>query len=253
MDKENHGFVLSDKNTTFDLMCKSETGERFIVEMQFAGHKTFKERMLVYSTYPIRAQMDKRMMDDDGNSRRRRMDYSLHPVYVISLINFKLDHESDKALEDGLVSRYDIRNPGNGELFSDALHFIFMELGRLKVKEGDWESCSTPLERLAYSLRYMHLLDGRPEGFCEDIQLMLYNASELANMTQKQRYNYDKAMTTKLDILIQKREAREEGLAEGREEGRAEGAIAEKQRIAEALKALGVSEDIIAKAIKAGS
>ena len=33
LDKENHGFVFSDKNTTFDLFCKSEAGEQFIVEI----------------------------------------------------------------------------------------------------------------------------------------------------------------------------------------------------------------------------
>ena len=29
LDKENHGFVFSDKNTTFDLFCTSEAGEQF--------------------------------------------------------------------------------------------------------------------------------------------------------------------------------------------------------------------------------
>ena len=112
LDKENHGLVFSDKNTTFDLMCESETGERFIVEMQFKGHKTFKERMLVYSTYPVRMQMDKRLRALEGSpDGQDRMDYSLHPIYIISLLNFSLTHENEGVLEDGLVSRYDIRSP----------------------------------------------------------------------------------------------------------------------------------------------
>ena len=64
-------------------------------------------------------------------------------------------------------------------------------------------------------------------------------------------------MTTERDrrneLAYCREEGMKEGLEKGRQEGLAEGAMAEKQRIAEALKALGVSEDIIAKAIKAGS
>ena len=56
-------------------------------------------------------------------------------------------------------------------------------------------------------------------------------------------------MTTERDIRNQMAYCREEGRKEGRLEGRAEGAIAEKQRITEALKELGVSEEIIAKAL----
>ena len=61
LDKENHGLVISDKNTTFDLFCTSEAGEQFIVEMQFAEQETYRERMLFYATYPLRAQMDARL------------------------------------------------------------------------------------------------------------------------------------------------------------------------------------------------
>ena len=241
LDKENHGMVPSDKNTTFDLFCKSENGERFIVEMQFAGHDSFRERMLVYATYPIRAQMDRRMREVEEDVKGV-MDYSLHPVYVLSLLNFSLPHESGDAMEEGLVSRYDIRNARNGELMTDALHFVFLELGRLEAREDEWEKCKTPLERLAYSLKYMHLLKDRPEGYDDDTQRLLYKAGELAAMTQEQRRYYDNIMTTKFDILVMKDYARrqglEEGMAKGKTEGRAEGKA---EGIAEGL-AQGLAE-----------
>ena len=250
LDKENHGLVISDKNTTFDLFCTSEAGEQFIVEMQFAEQETYRERMLFYATYPLRAQMDARIRAVERLSgiTRDKMDYSLHPVYVLSMLNFSLPHEGDEALEEGLVSRFSIRNDGNGEIMTDALHFIYLELGRLERKKGEEALCRTPLERLAYSLKYMHMLDERPNGFDDDLQQMLFTATELAGMTQEQRQEYDKTMTTKIDIIEQQETARKRGLEEGMEKGLEKGRQEERVATAKRLRELGVSPDIIAQA-----
>ena len=245
LDKENHGLVISDKNTTFDLFCTSEAGEQFIVEMQFAEQETYRERMLFYATYPLRAQMDARIRAVERLSgiTRDRMDYSLHPVYVLSMLNFSLPHEGDEALEEGLVSRFSIRNDGNGEIMTDALHFIYLELGRLGRKKGEEALCRTPLERLAYSLKYMHMLDERPNGFDDDLQQMLFTATELAGMTQEQRQEYDKTMTTKIDIIEQQETARKRGLEEGMEKGRLEGLL----DVAGKMRAEGLPAELICR------
>ncbi len=270
LDKENHGLVLSDKNTTFDLFCTSEEGEQFIVEMQFSSQATFKERMLVYATYPIRMQMDKRLKEAAklarGNEeamkargrKHDKMNYGLHPIYVISLLNFSLQHDSNEALEEGMISRYSIRNDNDGELMTEALHFIFLELGRLGLRKRDFAKCMTPLQKMAYSLKYMHELDAAPKGFDDEFLLMLYKASELTGMTQEQRRQYDRAMTTIIDIIAQQEYAREEGLAEGlkrgqrqglnegRQEGRAEGAELKSEEIARKMIADNVPYSTIA-------
>ena len=245
LDKENHGLVISDKNTTFDLFCTSEAGEQFIVEMQFAEQETYRERMLFYATYPLRAQMDARLRAVERLSgvTRDRMDYRLHPVYVLSMLNFSLPHEGDEALEEGLVSRFSIRNDGNGEMMTDALHFIYLELGRLERKKGEEALCRTPLERLAYSLKYMHMLDERPNGFDDDLQQMLFTATELAGMTQEQRQEYDKTMTTKIDIIEQQETARKRGLEEGMEKGRLEGLL----DVAGKMRAEGLPAELICR------
>ena len=245
LDKENHGLVISDKNTTFDLFCTSEAGEQFIVEMQFAEQETYRERMLFYATYPLRAQMDARIRAVERLSgiTRDRMDYSLHPVYVLSMLNFSLPHEGDEALEEGLVSRFSIRNDGNGEIMTDALHFIYLELGRLGRKKGEEALCRTSLERLAYSLKYMHMLDERPNGFDDDLQQMLFTATELAGMTQEQRQEYDKTMTTKIDIIEQQETARKRGLEEGMEKGRLEGLL----DVAGKMRAEGLPAELICR------
>ncbi|MBQ4389464.1 MAG: hypothetical protein II824_05795, partial [Bacteroidales bacterium] len=64
------------------------------------------------------------------------MDYSLMPIYVLSFINFRIGHEDDGILQEGLVSSYKICSPKTGEVMTDALYFGFVELGRLEVPFG---------------------------------------------------------------------------------------------------------------------
>ena len=256
-EKENHGLSVSDKITNFDLYCTSDTGEQFIVEMQFSAQKNYADRMLCYATYPIRTQLSKKLEIRKEKMRRSEtveaMDYGLLPIYVISLLNFSIGHENGEALENGLVCRYSIRNDHNGELMTAALRFVYLELGRLNIDKDEPKKCGTLLEKFAFSLKYMHELEERPENFDEDILKKLFSAAEFANMTIEQQTDYEIVMRTELDIIAEKNYAREtghaEGLAAGLAEGRAEGRAEEKVANARCLKANGVPTDIIAKSL----
>ena len=152
-EKENHGLSVTDKITNFDLFCTSDTGEQFIVEMQFSPQNSYADRMLCYATYPIRTQLSKKLEErrekaEKGESMDK-MDYTLMPIYVISLLNFCIGHENDEALENGLVSRYAIRSGSNGEMMTSALQFVYLELGRLRVSKDESQKCRTLLEKFA--------------------------------------------------------------------------------------------------------
>ena len=139
LNKEMHGLVLEEKNVNFDLLCKEEgTGEEFLVEVQNREQHSFRDRVLVYSTYPIREQMAVKMSEHSAAVSQAlasgkplkhldRMDYSLKPVYVISMVNFPFAHESAEALEEDYISRYELRNRHNAELLTPALNFVFLE------------------------------------------------------------------------------------------------------------------------------
>ncbi|MBZ0244287.1 MAG: Rpn family recombination-promoting nuclease/putative transposase, partial [Bacteroidales bacterium] len=44
---------FGDRRAIFDIYCTNEKGEQFIVEMQKAEQKFFKDRTIFYSTFPI--------------------------------------------------------------------------------------------------------------------------------------------------------------------------------------------------------
>ena len=227
IDKEQHGLVIEDKNVIFDLLCKDkDTGEEFLVEMQNAEEKSYRDRMLVYSTYPIREQIAIRMkrmreeMEDQikhrGKARPlKQWDYSLKPVYVISMLNFAFAHEDDNALEQGYISRYEIRNGQNGELLTPSLHFVFLEMGRLQLGPEDKALCKNLLERFIFSMKNMHMLNERPKGFDDPLLIDLFKATELATMTVTQRQNYDRIMLDELDRMAQLAFAEEKGETKG--------------------------------------
>ena len=233
LDKEKHGLVVSEKVTIFDLLCQdADTGEEFLVEVQNAPDKTFKDRALYYSLVPVREQLERKLLStlppeneekEEEEAVRRKMDYSIKPVYVISLVNFNLEHESPKALEDGYVSRYELRNGRNGELMTKALNFIFVEMARLPYRKDEYARCKNRLERFIFTFKYMHTFVEFPKEFESDPMLeKLSKAAELANMSVLQREQYDTVMKDELARLSEINTAREMGREEGHEEGREE-------------------------------
>ena len=239
-NKEKHGLVVSEKVVIFDLLCQDkDTGEEFLVEVQNAPDKTFKDRALYYSLVPVREQLEKKQAEE-SSERRGKMDYSIRPIYVISLLNFNLDHESPDALEDGYVSRYNLRNIRNGESMTDAINFIFVEMGRLPYSKDEKDKCKSRLEKFIFTFKFMHTFEEFPPEFKGDSMLeKLAKASKLANMSVLQREEYDKAMKDEFARLVENNFAREEG--------RAEGASLRNIEIAKAMKAEKMEVALIAK------
>ena len=74
---ENIPELTEDRKAIFDIHCESITGKRFIVEMQKAKIKYFKDRAVYYVTFPIIEQAGK----GDWN-------FKLNPIYYITLLDF---------------------------------------------------------------------------------------------------------------------------------------------------------------------
>ena len=241
---DNHGVV-------FDIECTSTDGSRFIVEVQLAPKKWFMERALFYSSFAIQEQL---LKGDDS--------YMFMPTYFIALMDFSLH----SAQGSDFMFRYEIMNRKTGEPMTDRISFIFLELPNARFDPKR----SSDLEKLCYALHNMTALKSRPTEMQAEIFELLFNSAEIAKFTPQEKAKYEYDMTTERDRRNElaysreeglkegmekgREEGRQEGLEEGREEGRqegrAEGATAEKQRITEVLRELGVSEEIIAKAIK---
>ena len=244
---EQHGLSVSDKICNFDAVCTSKNKEMFIVEMQYLPKDSYADRMVCYASFPIRMQLEKKLKDIQ-EGKKDPMDYRLMPIYVLSFVNFIIEHEDGGILQDGLVSSYKICSPQTGEVMTDALYFGYLELGRLEVPLGKPELCKTLTEQLAYSMKYMNQLSECPKEFEDRLFPLLFQASAYAQLSVKQQQEVTSIMRTELDRIAENEYARKEGMKIGREEGRQEGREEEKRAMAHKLSALGVDVQLIEQA-----
>ena len=122
---EGLGEYKEERATNFDLLCTNDKDEFFIVEMQL-GHQThFRERVLLYASQVIRKQAP----------RRKRWDYKLKTVYVVSILNFVTFGE--KSAENIVIEKVSLFRETHKTRFSEKLKFIFIELPKFKKQVSD--------------------------------------------------------------------------------------------------------------------
>ena len=143
----NHkGMRKENRKTVFDVYCTDNKGGKFIVEIQQASQRFFKDRILYYSANLIREQ---------GKSVSPDWNYRLPEVYVVALMDFSFDHtHRDQYLHD--VRLMDVMTH---TVFYDKLRYVFVELPKFK-KSAD--ELKTNEDGWLYSLRNMEILDEIP-------------------------------------------------------------------------------------------
>ena len=205
---EQLGIMEDDRKAIFDVLCRTEDGKTFLVEMQRGYQKHFFERALFYTSFPIMKQGKKALAEEARGNRP--WDFSLDGVFFLGILNFK--YEDDEMTEH----RYRLMEATSKKLMTDKLEFVFVEVEKFDKGEDELE---TNLDKWLYLLKNMSNLLGRPERLRDRIFTKLFDVAELAQLDDEDRINYIKAMNTERDTYNQIEYARESGREEGREEG----------------------------------
>ena len=209
---EQLGIMEDDRKAIFDVLCRTEDGKTFLVEMQRGYQKHFFERALFYTSFPIMKQGKKALAEEaKGN---RPWDFSLDGVFFLGILNFK--YEDDEMTEH----RYRLMEATSKKLMTDKLEFVFVEVEKFDKGEDELE---TDLDKWLYLLKNMSNLLERPERLRDRIFTKLFDVAELAQLDDKDRTNYIKSMNTERDTYNQIEYARETGREEGHKEGKEEG------------------------------
>jgi predicted transposase/invertase (TIGR01784 family) len=208
--------AAKERKAFFDIECQSVTGEAFIVEMQKAKVKFFKDRALFYTTFPIREQAKKGV---DWN-------FELKPIYFIAILDFLYDENLEKAKfwRDVQLTDQDC------EPFYEKLHFKFLQMPAFTKQEHE---LVTKFDKWAYFLKNLDRLDDIPKILKEPIFEKAFETSRLSNFTSRQRTVYEKSRLDYLGVKAVAVTAQEVGEAIGEERGIAIGeAIGEERGIA---------------------
>ena len=238
LNSEHVGDVFAERKAIFDVYCENERGEKFIVEMQNAYQKYFKDRSLFYSTFPIREQAPK---GADWN-------FKLEHVYTVALLNFDLEEEAfdqnDINHDVGLLDKK------THKVFNDKLSFKYVEIAKFNKTEDE---LVTLYDKWLYVLKNLSRLDERPVALKEKVFTKLFEEAEIAKFTPTELKEYEDSLKAyrdvknSIDTALEKgrEEGREKGREEGREEGRAEGREQRNIEIAKKMLAAGMDMDTI--------
>jgi predicted transposase/invertase (TIGR01784 family) len=212
----------------YDVFCTSDTGEKFIVEMQNKSHRHFIDRMVCYASRAIQRQRRKEEEEK----------YNIKAVYCIVFMNFKCE-----GIDDKVVSNVALCDMDTGRQVSDKLRFVFIQLPFFNKSVDE---CESVLDKWFYVLRNMKVLADLPEGLqCEAFK-KLKSITDYSSLSEE-REMYDRIEDRYNDAVWMYQGAIEEGMIKGRAEGEAKGEASKAYSIAKNMKAEKLPADMIAR------
>jgi len=203
---EHLGILEADRRAVFDIFCQAASGERFVVEMQKAKQRYFKDRALFYISKTIVEQAVK------GTD----WDFKLAAVYLIAVLDFEYDagEERRKLMRDVMLKDQD------GDQFYDKLQFKFLQMPLFNKTESELE---TQQDKWLYFLKNLADFDSIPSILREPVFEKAFHTAELAAMSKEDRDKYEANLQVYRDNYAAMETARLEGEERGREIGRQEG------------------------------
>ena len=196
---ENTPDLPEERKAIFDIHCESVTGERFIVEMQKAKIKYFKDRSIFYITFPVREQADK----GDWN-------FKLNSIYYIALLDFEYE-KKDEAKPKLPKFRRDVMlmDIEDHEVFFDKLRFTFLQMPAFDKKENELE---THYDKWCFFLQNLENLNDIPEILKEEIFEKAFKSAEIANLSKDEYKKYIDSLDAYREIKGVTENAIEEGM-----------------------------------------
>lgn len=236
-----------------DVYCETDTGDRFIVEMQNRWQPNFLDRSICYACRSILDQVDK------GRAEREDA-YKFLPVYTICFMNYMPHTDEVSRFRTDIV----LADKDTKAQVSNKLRFIYLALPLFEKKA---EECVTDFEKWIYVLKHMEALSRMPFTAQKEIFKQLEDYADSHRLTKKEWEAYENSLWVVRDnmacMAAAEREAREKGHAEGHAEGhakgmkqgraegmkqgRAEGRAEEKKAIAKQFLAMGLTVEQVAQ------
>ena len=186
---EQLGIMEDDRKAIFDVLCKTEDGKTFLVEMQRGAQKHFFERALYYTSFPIMKQGKKAIAKEEEKGKDP-WDFSLDGVFFLGILDFK--YEQDELTEH----RYQLLETKTLKQMTDKLEFVFVEVAKFNKSEDELE---TDLDKWLYLLKNMSTLLERPASLRDRVFGRLFDVAEYARLDDEERKNYVNAMNTARD------------------------------------------------------
>ena len=244
LNSERLGEGYGDRKAVFDVYCETENHSKFIVEMQKAEQRFFKDRSIYYAAAPIREQAPK-----------GKWDYHLENVYTVGILDFVFPE--NEYPEQSYRHEIKLKDVEDNHVFYDKLTFVYLEMPKFTKTEEELE---TMADKWMFAVSNLSRLLDRPKALQDRVFKKFFEQAEIARYTPEERRDYEESVKIYRDYIntvdtahhrgfesgFEKgfEEGRVEGRAKGRAEGRAEGIL----NVARKMKEMDISFDAITKA-----
>ena len=226
------GETEQDRKAIYDIYCENDKGEKFIVELQKAKQNYFRDRMVYYSTFPIREQAEK-----------GKWNYNLKAVYCIGILDFTFDDYESGSSKNEVVHTIKLKNQ-NGKIFYDKLTYVYLEMPNFQKTEEELE---TRLDKWLYFIKNLEDFEAMPTIFKDTVFEAAFEKAALANFRLFDLESYESSLKIFRDNAATFDYAKEEAYREGIEQGKQEGMEQGVLKVAKLLKNNGVSVGLIIK------
>ena len=229
MNTEHWGPAFESRGAFFDLLCEDEAGEKFVVEIQNYPQEYYNKRSVYYASRVILDQATEE--NRKQKSEEKYWNYFFKPVYVVSLLNYRIEHDDPSLRElktNPYIYRYNFREEETKECLKDGTTLIHVELAEFNktAKELNGE-----MDKWLYALKNIGKFYERPESLDGPEMDMLYDSARLTSFGSNDLLNIHRCLMNENDRIMYEcqtrerniREGREEGLKQGREEGLKQG------------------------------
>ena len=203
------GITRDARSGIFDLLCKDEKGNVFIVEMQLSTFKYFLQRLKFYTAQKFNTLVKKGDFDYKN----------LPKIYAIAIL---AENISDHAAYHNIGS---LKNQ-YGEVMDEQTIYITVELGKFTLQE---QECTTDLEKLLYTMKtinteYIASEQVRyPKFWTEEWLRFAISELDTRAMSPEKRMVYEMTLSNNAEAIRQENEKIEKAKLEGMEKGMEKG------------------------------
>ncbi len=213
LKNEHLGKQEKDRKSIFDLYCQNEKGEHFIIEMQKAKQKYFKDRGVFYASSVILSQAKKDKKAEKGSGEPDFVwNYELANVYTIAVMDFKFDMIGEES--EGNQVKHDVMllNIETNKIFYDKLRFVYLEMPNFNKTIEQLES---DYDKWLYILKNISKFEDAPEILNQGIFMEVFEIAEVANYSPEEMSAYEDSLKSYRDLKNSMITYREEGLQKG--------------------------------------
>jgi hypothetical protein len=225
LQTEQLGIQSEDRRVVYDLYCRTHDNDSIDVEMQQISPGNFENRLLYYSTYPIRQQAPKRNQTDktssdasvgsvtSASSVTGPWKYDLKQVYIIAVTNFSV-------FDDGKVLEWvQLRRVDSNQFVTDKLNFAFVDLTKFTKQQHELE---TQWDKILFFIKHAGELTQQPTQLHDKFFDNLFDLVSNKHLTTEEMEYYKSTKLTEGEIELIKAGSEYIGEKHGRYLGKQE-------------------------------